>query len=255
MNLDPTRRARKILKIALFISISLGLVLVVLLLIRQPTVSADSVDIAAVEARYPNMAGSRIDTCDLCHTSSIPNLNPYGAVYKSAGRSAAALAAIDGNDTDGDGFTNGTEFVARTFPGDANNHPSADNAVSLTISLLTTRPGNTQKATFDPTWDRAPVSLIRGRHSGSSDGYTSVDCHGRPAHCHARRPLSHRRHAHSHRRPAHCYAHADRCPANGNLGPSDSNPVLRRQLHSPTATHTHLRPAHGDQHVNPGPGE
>jgi hypothetical protein len=87
-------------------------------------VSANSSDIALAESTYPNIVGSRIDTCVLCHTSSIPSLNPFGAAYKSNGRgSAASLHAIEGIDSDGDGFTNLQELTALTFPGNASDKP------------------------------------------------------------------------------------------------------------------------------------
>jgi hypothetical protein len=86
-------------------------------------VKAASSDLSMVRTRYTVMSGSRIDSCNLCHTASIPALNSYGAAYKAKGRTDAALVAIQGTDTDGDGFTNLQELNALTFPGDAADHP------------------------------------------------------------------------------------------------------------------------------------
>ena len=61
---------------------------------KTPTALANTPDINSARSRYPNLSGSRIDSCSLCHTSSIPDLNPYGADYSGNGRSPAALAAI-----------------------------------------------------------------------------------------------------------------------------------------------------------------
>lgn len=66
---------------------------------------------------------SRLDTCSTCHSSSTPsgeNLNPYGADFAGANRD---FGAIEGKDSDGDGFSNIDEIKAETFPGDPNENP------------------------------------------------------------------------------------------------------------------------------------
>ncbi len=50
-------------------------------------------------------------------------LNAYGRDYLKAGRSAAAVAAIAGLDSDGDGFSNRDEIAAGRFPGNAGDDP------------------------------------------------------------------------------------------------------------------------------------
>jgi hypothetical protein len=117
-----------------------ALVTVLVALVSQSTtVSANLPDIQSAEARYPAMVGKRIDTCTLCHTASIPNLNPYGAAYKSAGRSPAALAAIENLDSDGDGSSNVVEIAALTFPGDPNDKPAAPTATAVPPTATPTR--------------------------------------------------------------------------------------------------------------------
>ena len=104
--------------------ISLVLGGAIFLLNRVITASANSSDYSLAMGTYPQIAGSRIASCSLCHTSSIPNLNPYGAAYKALGRgNANSLIMIENLDSDGDGFTNIQEINALTFPGDPSDFP------------------------------------------------------------------------------------------------------------------------------------
>jgi len=101
---------------------------------------------------YPELTGTKLDHCASCHSGgeiqkkSGPmklgscqwchdtygydgageiddTMNAYGIAFKAAGRNAAAVPAIENQDSDGDGYTNGAEIAARTFPGDADDHP------------------------------------------------------------------------------------------------------------------------------------
>ena len=64
-----------------------------------------------------------LDSCSTCH-EVIPRLNPYGEDFRDNGFS---FDDIEQMDSDGDGFTNITEIVDRTFPGDqVNVLPSGD---------------------------------------------------------------------------------------------------------------------------------
>ena len=73
--------------------------------------------------------GSAIDQCILCHASNtnpdIPSLetpqNPYGVALENNGVDFAAAEPVD---SDGDGFTNIVEILARTFPGNPNSKPA-----------------------------------------------------------------------------------------------------------------------------------
>src|SRR5512135_1017554 len=79
----------------------LAVVAIFLRLSSQTTVSANFGDLSLAESTYPQIVGSRIDTCALCHTSA-PNLNPYGAAYKAGGRGlASSLTSIESQDSDG----------------------------------------------------------------------------------------------------------------------------------------------------------
>jgi hypothetical protein len=73
-------------------------------------------------SRYKT-SGSRLDTCSTCHASSSPsreNLNPFGGDFSAANHD---FGAIEGKDSDGDGFSNIDEIKAGTFPGDPNENP------------------------------------------------------------------------------------------------------------------------------------
>ena len=109
-------------------------------------------DLNSATSRYPAILGSRIESCNLCHTSSIPNLNPYGTAYKSAGRNTAALAAIEALDSDGDGFSNLAEIQAFTFPGNANDFPAQTPTATATVTASpTVVPSSTPTLTPLPT--------------------------------------------------------------------------------------------------------
>jgi len=121
------------------------------------TVSANFTDIALAENTYPNMVGSRIDTCVLCHTSSLPVLNPFGAAYKAGGRgSASALKKLNSVDTDGDGFTNLEEIKASTFPGDPVEVPQASLPMAASVVPTDAYPYPTSPSNPTPTQGAYP---------------------------------------------------------------------------------------------------
>ena len=74
-------------------------------------------------ARYKTQ-GSRLDSCTTCHTSAsggAENMNSYGKDFGAANHD---FGAIEGKDSDGDGFSNIDEIKALTFPGDPNDNPN-----------------------------------------------------------------------------------------------------------------------------------
>ncbi len=79
----------------------------------------------AFRTTYPAVVGTALDSCTVCHTNAIPALNPYGVDYLMAGHT---FAAIEGRDSDQDGFTNIVEIRALSFPGNAASQPAAPTA-------------------------------------------------------------------------------------------------------------------------------
>jgi methionine-rich copper-binding protein CopC len=79
-------------------------------------------------AKYPSAAGSKLDSCNVCHGSGgTSTWNSYGQAVKSATGAdiTARITAVAGQDSDGDGFTNQVEIAALTLPGDAADKPAS----------------------------------------------------------------------------------------------------------------------------------
>lgn len=85
-------------------------------------------------AAYPATTGTALDSCSTCHTSA-PALNPYGSALRANGFN---FGAIEGLDSDGDGFTNLQEIRALTLPGSASSRPTTPTTTSTTTSTSTT---------------------------------------------------------------------------------------------------------------------
>jgi len=141
-------RVQVALILVALVSVAIGLAY-----LPKATVAEDS-DMNRITTKYPAIIGSRIDSCDLCHTSNIPDRNAYGRAYKSHGRNTAALAAIEALDSDGDGFSNLAEIRAFTFPGDKNDHPAqapTATAPATATAQPTVRPSSMPTLTLVPT--------------------------------------------------------------------------------------------------------
>jgi hypothetical protein len=150
-------------------------------------------DSQAIVLRYPQAAGTRLDDCQICHRGGTrgtdaereyspcsychllvyPNaryktgvpknyeetLNPFGLAYKNAGRGVAALAAIESQDSDGDGTPNAAEIQALCFPGDPASRPGQALAPSVRFTwddlhkLPARRQFQLMNATKEPTDD------------------------------------------------------------------------------------------------------
>lgn len=145
----------------------LVLSIIVIIFSTVDTVQAQSSDLNSAVARYPNIANTALQSCDLCHTGNIPNLNPYGADYLNNGRSSAAFGLIENIDSDGDGFTNIQEIRDHlTFPGDPNSLPSVtatptDTSVPPTPTLTSVppTPTSTGPVTDTPTTPPTDTSI------------------------------------------------------------------------------------------------
>ena len=83
---------------------------------------------------------TKLDSCQTCHASQSPNaqnLNPYGT---DLGKHNHDFGAIEGLDSDGDGFKNIDEINATTFPGDPNDNPNTKAKPKPTPTTTTTKP-------------------------------------------------------------------------------------------------------------------
>lgn len=103
---------------------------------------------------YPDKSGTKLDHCALCHSGGeyekkpdkfvslgscqwchhsygydgsgniVDTLNPYGMDYLVNGRNEQAISAIEGLDSDGDGYTNIAEINALRYPGNEKDDPN-----------------------------------------------------------------------------------------------------------------------------------
>ena len=93
-------------------------------------------------SKYRNVRGSKLESCKTCHsgdTGNAQNVNVYGKDFAAANHD---FAAVEGKDSDGDGFSNIDEINAKTYPGDpsdnANTQPKEPPKPAPTTT--TTRP-------------------------------------------------------------------------------------------------------------------
>jgi LysM repeat protein len=111
---------------------------------QPPKAQAFSSYLDAFRLQYPASAGTRLDTCILCHTTTSGGpLNAYGTAYGANGHSFTAIAAMD---SDGDGFTNSAEITALTFPGNAADHPAQATATTPPPTATSPAPTATSPA-------------------------------------------------------------------------------------------------------------
>ncbi len=108
--------------------------------------TAEESDMRAMRTKYPGIVGTRLDACDVCHNSPRYSLDPYGRAFSQARRD---FAAIEGLDSDGDGYTNLAEIQALTFPGHPDDFP-APTATPVTATATVTVTATTS-VTVTPT--------------------------------------------------------------------------------------------------------
>ena len=148
------------------------IVVVSLLSASQSAVSALGSYLDLARSQYAGMVGSRIDNCKLCHVSLAGGglRNDYGGAWWDAGGNATAFAAIEGQDSDEDGFTNLQEITALYYPGDAGDVPVPTPTSTPTATLPPTdtptptgtatptlTPTTTATATLSPTQTHTPT--------------------------------------------------------------------------------------------------
>ncbi len=76
-------------------------------------------------------------SCNACHKDGGGTaVNAYGDAFKAAGKTLAAFKTIEKQDSDGDGFANGEEAVAKTNPGFKGSTPKAPGDWLDALSLI-----------------------------------------------------------------------------------------------------------------------
>lgn len=122
-------------------------------------------------AVYPAAAGTKLDSCVLCHRGGtvkkavlgscewchytygydaqgdiLKTLNSYGMDYHNAGSDTDAVLAIEGDDSDGDGYSNIDEIAALRYPGNADDDPTKIEAPYrvYTLAEIEAMPAQTQ---------------------------------------------------------------------------------------------------------------
>ncbi len=224
-----------------------------LVLFGQPKqVNAAPADLDRVEAKYTGIVGSAIDTCTLCHTSSIPSLNPYGTAYKNNGRSTAALTAIEPLDFGRRRLYQHSGNQCPDFPwqclqctgsahshphGCANQHtyPHADQH-PYPHTYCNRRPANQHSyphANLNRRASNQHTHFNADCHWSSTNQYPHQDPNGRPQHSHEYTRLTHRHSGAANCNPCRTNrsrqhntrsAHGNTGSANSYTGTADCNP-------------------------------
>ena len=122
-------------------------------------------DMRAARTQYPGIVGSAIDNCALCHVSASDfRLDPYGTDWHEA---AGDFGAIEGMDSDGDGYSNIEEITALTYPGKADSAPTP--GASITPS---TEP--TATLTAEPTVSPTTAPTLEMTQTATTPGPTAT---------------------------------------------------------------------------------
>jgi len=164
---------------------------------------------------YPSAKSTKLDDCALCHKSGnitdptsgkttfygscdychhtyntqaphgdiLQTLNSYGLAYNSAERNQDAIKAIAGTDSDGDGYLNGVEIQALTYPGDARDYPGlvAAPAMGMNLARLLKLPGYSEFLLLNASNSRDFYARYTGvkmidllKHAGISKNATQI---------------------------------------------------------------------------------
>jgi hypothetical protein len=149
-----------------------ALVITGLLLDRPQPAQAFSSYLTQAENLYPGIVNSRIDNCDLCHVTGSFGRNPYGADFAANGHS---FTAIEGLDSDNDGYTNIEEINALTFPGDPADPPSATATPTATsTATATTSPPTATHTATETTLPPTATQTATGLLPSATDTPTST---------------------------------------------------------------------------------
>ncbi len=136
-----------------------AVIVLVVSTIAPSSASARPEFLQAFLEEYPAVVGTRLESCNVCHTSP-PLRNDYGFDFNLAGR---RFAPIESTDSDKDGADNLTEITGLTFPGDPLDGPNASPTETATSPPTHTPvPTHTPAATSTPkpTNTRLPTPTI-----------------------------------------------------------------------------------------------
>ncbi|HEY6073239.1 MAG TPA: Ig-like domain-containing protein [Anaerolineales bacterium] len=123
--------------------------ILIALIFHSNTALAKGSYLTSFTTKYPATAVSKLNSCNVCHGSGgTSTWNPYGqAIRSTAGADITArITAVEGLDSDGDGFTNIAEITALTYPGDPADKPASTPPPGDTTppSVSSTSPANNQ---------------------------------------------------------------------------------------------------------------
>lgn len=138
--------------------------------------------LAAFNSRYP--AATELTTCGVCHNNFQNNSsrNPYGIAFKNAGGTSnpsSAFAAIENNDSDGDGTSNIDEISTDTgfYPGwTCDNLSSATNEPNDITNFVDPANPGCLDATTSTTTSTLPSELKCAQPVSSGAGPVASDC-------------------------------------------------------------------------------
>lgn len=134
---SSTRLPRPSVVVAWILALFIGVVVFT----TAGTATAKSSFLGDFNAMY-GTASTPLDSCALCHTS-VPALNGYGSDWKNSSKN---FSAIEGRDSDGDGWSNIEEIQALTMPGSASSKPSPPTTTTQPPTTTTQPPSTTTTA-------------------------------------------------------------------------------------------------------------
>ena len=122
---------------------------------------------------------TRLDNCRTCHgaTNDEENINPYGIAWAANNYD---FAAIEGFDSDGDGYTNIDEIRALAFPGDPGDVPTPLEPPTTTTTeppsttTTTTRPKTLLPPPPGPGWPFTNIPKLEDVLKSATDGLPFV---------------------------------------------------------------------------------